>query len=129
MIIDDFGFTTEKEDRTYSIVKDESCLLCNIDTSKIIDSNDLCYAIRDKFPVTNLHTLIIPKRHVTNYFDLHRSELEEIHSLIKVQCDSCTSIDPAITGFNIGINVGIDAGQTIPHVYVHLIPRRKGDVK
>jgi ATP adenylyltransferase len=90
--------------------------------------NTLCYAIRDGFPVTHLHTLIIPKRHVAEYFDLYQPELNAVHALLGNQRAKILAIDPTVTGFNVGINSGKDAGQTIFHVHVHLIPRRDGDV-
>ena len=84
--------------------------------------------IRDLFPVANLHTLIIPKRHVASYFDLTDDELREAHHLLNVQRQEILKPDSTVSGFNIGINVGSDAGQTVFHCHVHLIPRRKGDV-
>jgi diadenosine tetraphosphate (Ap4A) HIT family hydrolase len=75
-----------------------------------------------------MHTLVIPKRHVADYFDLYQPELNAIQALLKEQREKTLAADPAVTGFNVGINTGADAGQTIFHVHVHLIPRRKGDV-
>jgi ATP adenylyltransferase len=109
-------------------VRETDCLFCGIDSDRIISENELCYAIRDGFPVTPLHTLVIPKRHVAVYFDLYQPELNAIHALLNEQREQIRAADPAVTGFNVGINAGADAGQTIFHVHVHLIPRRKGDV-
>ena len=108
--------------------RETDCLFCGIDYSRIIAENDLCYAIRDSFPVTPMHTLIIPKRHVADYFDLYQPELNTIHSMLQDQRQQILTADPTVSGFNVGINAGADAGQTIFHVHVHLIPRRKGDV-
>jgi len=108
--------------------RETDCLFCGIDSSRIIDENELCYAIRDGFPVTPLHTLIIPKRHVADYFDLYQPELNAIQSLLRDQRMQIMTADPTVSGFNVGINAGSEAGQTIFHVHVHLIPRRKGDV-
>ena len=96
--------------------------------TRIIAENELCYAIRDGFPVTPMHTLIIPKRHVADYFGLYQPELNAIQAMLRAQRELVLDADPAVTGFNVGINSGADAGQTIFHVHVHLIPRRKGDV-
>ena len=108
--------------------RETDCLFCGIDSGRIIAENELCYAIRDGFPVTPFHTLIIPKRHVADYFDLYQPELNAIQSLLRDQRKQIMTADPTVSGFNVGINAGSEAGQTIFHVHVHLIPRRKGDV-
>jgi ATP adenylyltransferase len=108
--------------------RDSSCPFCKIDQGRIVAENELCYAIRDGFPVTPMHTLIIPKRHIEGYFDLYQPELNSIYAMLGAQRQQILRDDPTVTGFNIGINSGADAGQTISHVHVHLIPRRKGDV-
>ncbi len=96
---------------------------------KKIDENDLFYVIRDGFPVTKLHTLIIPKRHVKTYFGLTETEVLSLNSLIIKHKELIEKKDPNVSGFNIGMNCGEDAGQTVFHCHVHLIPRRKGDMK
>lgn len=108
--------------------KDQGCLFCDIPSERIILENALAYAIRDGFPVTALHTLIIPKRHVIDYFGLDADEHEAINQLIHQLRDSIHRSDKDVEGFNIGMNVGAAAGQTIFHAHVHLIPRRIGDV-
>lgn len=87
------------------------------------------FIIRDGFPVTNLHTLFITQRCIDSYFDLTDDELNRLQKLIKEQKDLILKGDSNVTGFNIGINVGIDAGQTVMHTHIHLIPRRKGDME
>jgi ATP adenylyltransferase len=104
------------------------CVFCNISEDRIIDETEFLFVIRDLFAVTEHHTLIIPKRHVSSYFDLTPEELGEVPSVLKNQKYLIEGIDPSITGFNIGINIGKDAGQTVFHCHIHLIPRRKGDV-
>ena len=79
--------------------------------------------------VTYLHTLIIPTRHIETYFDLNPEELYELPNIIKEHRNRIIKLDESVTAFNIGINSGEDAGQTVMHCHVHLIPRRKGDVK
>jgi len=96
---------------------------------RIISENELVYAIRDKYPVTPLHSLIIPKRHVVDYFSLTKDELLSCDVLLKEVKDSIQSDDELVGGFNIGINSGEAAGQTIFHCHIHLIPRRVGDVE
>tara|TARA_Y100000031_G_C8223715_1_gene387239 strand:- start:1545 stop:1853 length:309 start_codon:yes stop_codon:yes gene_type:complete len=84
--------------------------------------------IRDGFPVTEHHSLVIPKRHVASYFELGQAEINAINQLLKKTKDKLSNIDSTIDGFNVGINDGESAGQTIFHCHVHLIPRRIGDV-
>ena len=85
--------------------------------------------IEDAYPVTKGHHLIIPKRHVLTWFDLNSDERAALDKLLHQQRKVLLASDPSITGFNIGINCGEDAGQTIPHCHVHLIPRRHGDTE
>jgi len=109
-----------------------NCLFCDvqtIDRSRIIEENELAYAVRDAFPVTEYHSLFIPKRHVLDYFGLSLSEVNAIHALLHSQKDFLLKLDPTIDGFNIGMNCGQTAGQSVWHCHVHLIPRRKGDVE
>jgi len=96
---------------------------------RIIDRNDLAYAIRDGFPVTTLHTLIIPKRHAVDYFELTKEELIECDELLKKIKQDIQTEDASVDGFNIGMNAGLSAGQTVFHCHIHLIPRRTGDVE
>lgn len=105
-----------------------NCLFCKIDPDHVVAENELCYAIRDGFPVTPLHTLVVPKRHVANYFSLYQSELEAVHVMLDEQHADIPQQDKTVTGFNVGINAGNDAGQTVFHAHIHLIPRRYGDV-
>jgi ATP adenylyltransferase len=105
------------------------CLLCNIENERIIAQNEVAYAIRDGFPVTDKHTLIIPKRHISSYFELNSYEKSACDELLSSIKNQILLDDDEVTGFNIGINVGKDAGQTIFHCHIHLIPRRNGDVE
>ena len=107
----------------------KDCIFCNLEDSRKIFEDDLFIVIRDVYPVTNLHTLLIPKRHVPSYFDLNEQELIRLQGLIEDQKNLILKEDKEVTAFNIGINDGIDAGQTILHSHIHLIPRRAGDTK
>ena len=91
--------------------------------------NDLAYAIRDGFPVTQGHTLIIPKRHVLDFFGLTEEELLHMNRLLHSEKEVLLRLYPEIGGFNVGANCGEIAGQSVWHCHVHLIPRRKGDVE
>lgn len=109
-----------------------NCLFCDvqtIDRTRIVEENELAFAVRDAFPVTEYHSLFIPKRHVLDYFGLSLPEVNAIHALLHSQKDYLLKLDPTIDGFNIGMNCGLTAGQSVWHCHVHLIPRRKGDVE
>jgi len=107
----------------------DGCLFCEAYSDrKVIAENTLAYAIEDGFPVTEGHTLIIPKRHVIDYFGLSTAEMSATNQLLhEVKIKLCSS-DETITGFNIGMNAGKSSGQTVFHSHTHLIPRREGDV-
>ena len=105
------------------------CIFCEMPSERVIAENELAYAILDAFPVTEGHTLIIPKRHVSDYFSLYQPERNAIQRLLEKQRQNILNADSTVTGFNIGNNVGEDAGQTVMHCHTHLIPRRKGDVE
>jgi ATP adenylyltransferase len=112
--------------------REENCLFCDIQTKdkkRIISENTLSYVIRDGFPVSEGHTLIIPKRHVLDYFGLTQGEVNSINSLIHEQKELLDRKDKTIQGYNIGMNCGEISGQSVFHCHVHLIPRRKGDVE
>ena len=106
-----------------------SCIFCELGKDRIVISNELALGFRDNFPVTPLHTLIIPKRHIKDYFELTQDEFIACNEIIKQLKEDLTKKDPTIEGFNIGMNSGEVAGQTIFHCHIHLIPRRKGDVE
>ncbi len=105
----------------------ENCPFCS-NTDKIQLSNDFAISIFDKYPVTKHHSLIIPKRHVTSFFNLDEKEQLDCITLTNQVKSQLCDMDETITGFNLGINDGTDAGQTISHCHIHLIPRRKNDV-
>jgi len=101
------------------------CPFCNIG-SRAIDSNGKAFAIKDRYPVSLGHTLIIPKRHCSDLFQLSEEEILDCLRLLKRQREKLSqTIHP--DGFNVGINLGEAAGQSIFHAHIHLIPRFKGD--
>lgn len=111
--------------------RESDCLFCNAqlhNCERIVDENALAYVIRDGFPVTQYHSLFIPKRHIADYFGLTQAEINAINHLIKKQKKLLDEIDTTIDGYNIGMNCGESAGQTVFHCHIHLIPRRSGDV-
>jgi len=107
----------------------EECLFCNKKKQKIVYSNETMFVVRDSYPVTKLHTLIIPHRHVSNFFNLSVKELSDLGKILKKEKQSLLKLDKKITAFNVGVNAGKDAGQSIMHCHIHLIPRRKGDIE
>ena len=105
------------------------CLFCNIEKSGSAHENDLAYASYDSYPVSEYHCLIIPKRHIKDYFDLSNDELIACNELIKILKKEIISKDSSVKGFNLGTNIGKVSGQSILHCHFHLIPRREGDVE
>ena len=104
------------------------CLFCDIKKSGCAYENELAYASYDSYPVTEHHCLIIPKRHIKDYFDLSNDELVACNELIQIIKKEITKKDPTVKGFNLGTNIGKVSGQSILHCHLHLIPRREGDV-
>jgi ATP adenylyltransferase len=108
--------------------RDADCIFCKIDQGRIIEENNLAYLIRDGFPVTEHHMLIIPKRHFQEYFNIFQPEVNAVQDLLQKGREIALKDDKSIKGFNIGINSGEAAGQTVFHCHTHLIPRRADDV-
>lgn len=103
------------------------CPFCKIDNTRIILENDSAFAIYDGYPVSPGHSLIIPKRHIASFFEANRDEQVSFLSLLdEMQAILIKERNPG--GFNIGINVGEAAGQTVMHLHIHLIPRYAGDM-
>ena len=104
------------------------CLFCDSKKSGIAHENDLAYASYDSYPVSDHHCLIIPKRHIKDYFDMTNDELIACNDLIQIVKNEILSKDINVKGFNIGTNAGKIAGQSIMHCHIRLIPRREGEV-
>lgn len=103
------------------------CPFCHLEQSRISIENEFAVAFADSFPVAEGHTLVVPKRHVSSLFDLPEVEQAAVWKLVaKVRGTLTTDLKP--DGFNVGVNDGPAAGQTVMHAHVHVIPRRKGDV-
>ena len=105
------------------------CLFCTTKKEDIIEENEFAYATFDSYPVSSKHCLIIPKRHIKDYFELNENEVTGCDQLIKIIKNQIEKGDKTVKGFNIGINSGKVAGQSIMHCHIHLIPRREGDVE
>ena len=103
------------------------CPFCNLDNSRIIMTNIHAIAIYDGYPVSHGHSLIIPKRHLASFFEATREEHTAILDLL-AEMREVLNNDHNPDGFNIGINDGSAAGQTVMHLHIHLIPRYAGDM-
>ena len=104
-----------------------NCLFCNLEKERIIIESDLFVVVRDRYPISKGHTLIIPKRHIDSLFKMTSEEYNALQSILKqakkiLECEFCPD------AYNIGVNDGELAGQTINHLHIHLTPRYKGDV-
>jgi diadenosine tetraphosphate (Ap4A) HIT family hydrolase len=107
-------------------VAEKACPFCRIASEQIIAESSLTLSIRDAFPVSPGHTLVIPKRHFSDLFDATDDEIAEIWHALRQAADTLgAELHP--DGFNVGVNVGEAAGQTVSHLHVHLIPRHAGD--
>lgn len=104
-----------------------SCPFCSLPEERIVARNDCAVWIFDGYPVSRGHSLIIPKRHVASYFDASEEERQAMLSLL-AQARVALDEQHRPNGYNIGINDGSAAGQTVPHLHLHLIPRFEGDV-
>ena len=104
------------------------CIFCNVRKEELIFENELAYSSKDSYPVSKFHSLIVPKRHVQDYFELSAEEVKACHELILKTKEKILNDDITVKGFNIGTNSGKTAGQSIMHCHIHLIPRREGDV-
>tara|TARA_B100000287_G_C20366633_1_gene676058 strand:+ start:90 stop:488 length:399 start_codon:yes stop_codon:yes gene_type:complete len=105
------------------------CLFCNTKKSGCAHQNEFAYASYDTYPVSKYHCLIIPKRHIKDYFDLNKDELIACDKLIRIVKKEILNKDQSVKGFNLGTNIGKVSGQSIYHCHFHLIPRREGDVE
>jgi diadenosine tetraphosphate (Ap4A) HIT family hydrolase len=104
-----------------------ACPFCKLPNNKKQDSNAHGWAVRDMFPVSPGHTLVVPHRHVASFFDLTTPERDGLMALVE-RAKAVLDEELHPDGYNIGINDGAVAGQTVPHVHIHLIPRFSGDV-
>jgi diadenosine tetraphosphate (Ap4A) HIT family hydrolase len=102
------------------------CPFCALPDERVVHESEHAVVIRDGFPISPGHTLIIPKRHVASFFEVTDAERTDLMALLAAARDDLDrQFHPA--GYNIGINDGAAAGQTVPHLHIHLIPRYEGD--
>ena len=104
-----------------------ACPFCEFEESRVVLSSSSAFAIRDAFPVAKGHTLVIPRSHVKSLYDLSIEDQDAVWHLVSRVRQKCKQ-EFDVHAFNIGINDGSEAGQTIEHAHVHVIPRRQGDM-
>lgn len=102
------------------------CPFCSLPSDRILGENEKALWFHDGFPISPGHSLIVPKRHIPSFFDASADERLALLALLD-QAKEAVHHDYAPDGFNIGVNVGEAAGQTVPHLHIHLIPRYLGD--
>jgi diadenosine tetraphosphate (Ap4A) HIT family hydrolase len=109
---------------------DANCVFCDLlgKDHEILVENETFWAKGDGFPIAKGHSLIIPKRHITSPAELDNKEWIDMRLILEEICSTLKNNDGEITGFNIGVNIGRDAGQTVPHLHMHVIPRRPNDI-
>jgi diadenosine tetraphosphate (Ap4A) HIT family hydrolase len=105
-----------------------NCPFCALPIDRITDSNEFGVVIRDGFPVSPGHTLVMPKRHIGSWFEISKEEQTGLLELLD-RAKTTLQIEFSPDGYNIGINDGPAAGQTVPHLHIHLMPRYKSDQK
>lgn len=105
------------------------CLFCELPADKfeVIDENELCLTLTDSYPVTEGHCLIVPRRHAATWFEMNAAETLAARELLQRSRERIGQMDTTVSGFNIGMNCGKSAGQSVHHAHIHLIPRRDGD--
>jgi len=115
---------------TYGQQQIKGCIFCSDDIrNRIIASNGTVFAIEDQYPVTESHILVIPYRHTSDFFSMTSQEKQHAEELLSTLKTKIINKDTTVTGFNVGMNCGESAGQTVMHAHIHMIPRRKGDVE
>ena len=109
--------------------RDASCIFCNLSKDReILGENSLGVAFADSFPVSPLHALVIPRRHVRDFFGMSQAETNACTQLLTQVREIIQSRDSTVAGFNVGANIDEAGGQSVFHCHIHLIPRRLGDV-
>lgn len=105
----------------------KKCLFCNLKPERILEETEYWLIVRDGYPVSAGHTLIIPKRHIASFFELKHEEFEVLQSVMD-KAKKLIDEEFHPDGFNIGVNNGKAAGQTVFHLHIHLIPRYEADM-
>lgn len=109
-----------------NLMEQHECPFCRLEQRCVLLENDFAAAFPDGFPIANGHTLVVPKRHVASLFELSEEEQSAVWKLVAQVRDKLMA-EQKPDGFNVGLNDGTAAGQTVMHAHVHVIPRRLGD--
>jgi diadenosine tetraphosphate (Ap4A) HIT family hydrolase len=109
------------------ITPERTCPFCCLDPERIVAANNHAIAIFDAYPISPAHMLILPRRHIASFFEVTNEERQSIMALLAEMRDKLL-LEKGAAGFNIGINEGVAAGQTVMHLHVHLIPRFTDDM-
>ncbi len=107
---------------------EKACPFCTLPTERICGENEHALWIRDGYPVSPGHSLVIPRRHIGSFFEATAEERTAMLALVD-EAKAAAEVEFSPDGFNIGINDGPAAGQTVPHLHIHLIPRYAGDLQ
>lgn len=130
-LVNSRGSATLRQRARSFLTKDESqpgCPFCPPTVCpRIVEELGSVFAIKDSFPVAPDHMLVIPYRHTHDFFTMTEQECNDTNNLLRIIQKKISANDPSVTGFNVGANCGISAGQSIMHAHIHLIPRRNGD--
>jgi diadenosine tetraphosphate (Ap4A) HIT family hydrolase len=118
---------SSKDIHHLALNENETCIFCKLPKERVMFENEYIKVVRDIYPVSNGHTLFIPKRHIQNAFELTDQEMLWIFKIAKLESGNLIKNDKSIEGFNTGFNIGKAAGQSVMHVHFHLIPRRTDD--
>lgn len=109
-----------------NVREDEPCPFCAVPSHRILESTDHAFVILDAYPVSPGHSLVISRRHIADIFDLTATEIGDILQVVRSTRERIErTLQPS--GYNVGVNIGSDAGQTVVHVHIHVIPRFLGD--
>ena len=130
MVVDYLPWQVADEDNVFVPVDvpcgdDDGCAFCSAGVrADAVARLGTVFAVPDARPVSDGHMLVVPLRHVADYFELTAEELRDAHELLTRLRRQALDADASVTGFNVGVNCGVSAGQQVMHVHIHLIPRR-----
>ena len=107
------------------VITQTDCPFCGIAQDRVLLGNEVAVALRDTFPLTSGHTLVVPRTHVRSLYELPPEAQADVWELVRAVRQRL--FESGVEAFNIGVNDGAAAGQTIDHAHIHIIPRRAGD--
>jgi diadenosine tetraphosphate (Ap4A) HIT family hydrolase len=105
-----------------------ACPFCEPEAQRVVVASPLVLVVKDAYPVSAGHLLVVPRRHVAGWDDASADEQQALLHGVQLARAAARAADPGIDAWNVGWNDGVAAGQTVMHLHVHVIPRRTGDV-